>query len=162
MALQPGQAEVGRSQAQFEDRLIAQCTGWSTLMCRPGGPSPGHWRALSTFVASSPRGDQPGARTEGHATLVAVVRRERFAQALDRTSGLAFAQGREGGCRVLKPADERERGVEVVSVEDRLVDVLEARAVEPGALEDAPGGFGITWASPSSYRTLSSRSAAVT
>ena len=37
----------------------------------------------------------------------------------------------------------RERGVEVVSVEDRLVDVLEPHPVEAGALEDARGGFGI-------------------
>ena len=40
-------------------------------------------------------------------------------------------------------SDERERGVEVVSVEDRLVDVFEAHAVKAGALQDASGGVGI-------------------
>ena len=43
----------------------------------------------------------------------------------------------------LKPSDERERGVEVMSVEDRFVNVLETHAGEPGALEHARGGFGI-------------------
>jgi hypothetical protein len=33
---------------------------------------------------------------------------------------------------------------QVLSVEDRLVNVLEAHAVEASALEDARGGFGIT------------------
>ena len=99
--------------------------------------------AVGRVLAASPGGDQPGTRIEDHAALVAVVRREHLAQALDGTSRLAVAQAREGHARVLKPPDERERGVEVVSVEDRLVDVLEAHPVEAGALEDVRGGFGI-------------------
>src|SRR3954447_9766060 len=91
----------------------------------------------------SPGRDQPGTRIEGHAVLVAVVRREHLAQALDGTGGLAVAQSGEGRFGVLKPPDHRERGVDIVPVEDRLGDVLEARAVEAGALEDARGGFGI-------------------
>src|SRR3954471_23713991 len=91
----------------------------------------------------SPGRDQPGTRIEGHAVLVAVVRREHLAQVLDGTSRLAVAQAGEGRSGVLKPPDQRERGVDIVPVEDRLVDVLEARAVEPGALEDARGGVGI-------------------
>ena len=71
------------------------------------------------------------------------MRREHLAQALDGTGRLAVAEAREGHARVLKPPYERERGVEVVSVEDRLVDVLEAHPVKAGALEDARGGFGI-------------------
>src|SRR5439155_6274518 len=93
-------------------------------------------RARSRVVdvsAASPGRDQPGTRIEGHAALVAVVRREHLAQALHGTSRLAVAQACEGRARVLKPADERERAVEVVSVEDRLVDVLEAHLVEAGA-----------------------------
>ena len=75
--------------------------------------------------------------------LVAVVRGEHLAQALDGASGLVVAQARKGRARVLKAADGRERGVDVVSVEDRLVDVLEAHAVEAGGLEEAGGGVGI-------------------
>ena len=92
---------------------------------------------------ASPGRDQPGTRIENHAALVAVVRRERLAQALDGARRLAIAQAREGRARVLEAADERERGVEVASVEHRLVDVLEAHAVEAGAFQDARGGFGI-------------------
>src|SRR5918995_1050788 len=40
-------------------------------------------------------------RVEGHAALVAVVRREHFAQALDGTGGLTVAQGCERRARVL-------------------------------------------------------------
>src|SRR5512133_4039020 len=85
-------------------------------------------------LAASPGRDQPGTRIQDHAALVAVVRREHLAQALDRTSRLGVAQAREGHARVLKPPYERERGVEVVPVEDRLVDVLEAHRVKAGAL----------------------------
>src|SRR5215217_3183166 len=112
----------------------------------PVPTEPAQTRALGAVVdvlAASPRRDQPGTRIEDHAALVAVVGRERLAQALDGTSRLAVAQAREGRARVLKPPDERERGVEVVAVEDRLVDVLEAHPVEAGALEDARGGVGI-------------------
>src|SRR5215204_3632651 len=94
-------------------------------------------------VAASPSGDQPGARVEDHAAPFDVVRGEHLAQALDGAGRLVVAQVREGRARVLKPPDERERGVEVVSVEDRLVDVLEAYAGEAGALEDARGGLGL-------------------
>jgi hypothetical protein len=48
-------------------------------------------------------------------------------------SRLAVAQAREGRAGVVKSPDEGERGVEVVSVEDRLVDVLEAYPVEASA-----------------------------
>src|SRR5919108_2077823 len=72
-------------------------------------------------LAASPGRDQPGTRIEGHAALVAVVRREHLAQALDGTSRLAVAEARDGRARVLKPPDERERGVGVVPVEDRFV-----------------------------------------
>jgi hypothetical protein len=101
------------------------------------------WRRLGDVLAASPGRDQPGTRTQGHAALVAVVRRQRLTEALDGPSRLVVAQAREGRARVLKPPDERERGVEVVSVEDRLVDVPETYAVEAGALEDGRGGFGI-------------------
>ena len=72
---------------------------------------------ITGLLAASPGGDQPGARIEDHAALVAVVRREHFAQALDGTGRLAVAQGRERRAGALKPSDERERGLEVVSVE---------------------------------------------
>src|SRR5215218_2714161 len=107
----------------------------SSKRCAHGDRGP--LACVVNFVAPSPGGDQPGARIEDHAALVAVVRRERLAQALDGTGRLAVAQAREGRARVLKPPDERERGVEVVSIEDGLVDVLEAHPVEAGAREDA-------------------------
>src|SRR5215207_9233881 len=112
-------------------------------VCRPSGPSPGPLARNVNVLAASPGRDQPGTRIDDHAALVAVVRRERLAQALDGMSRLGVAQAREGRARVLKPPHERERGVEVVSVEDRLVDVLEAYPVEAGAPEDAGGGFGL-------------------
>ena len=71
------------------------------------------------------------------------MRREHLAQALDGTGRVVLAQAREGRARVLKPPDDRERGIEVGSVEDRLVDVLEVDAVEASAVEDARSGFGI-------------------
>ena len=98
---------------------------------------------ITGLLAASPGGDQPGARIEDHAALVAVVRREHFAQALDGTGRLAVAQGRERRAGALKPSDERERGLEVVSVEDRLMYVLEAQLTEPGVLEDRRGGTGV-------------------
>jgi hypothetical protein len=67
-------------------------------------------------VLAPPGGDQPGTRIEDDAAVVAVMRREHLAQALDRMSRLAVAQAREGRTRVLKPSDERERGVEVASL----------------------------------------------
>ena len=98
---------------------------------------------VANALAASPGGDQPGTRIEGHAAFLAVVRRERLAQALNGTSGLAVVQHGEGRAGVLKPPHKGQRGVEVVSVEDRLVDVLEAYVVEAGIPEGAPGGFGI-------------------
>lgn len=56
------------------------------------------------------------------------MRREHLAQALHRTSRLAVAQACVDRARVLKYPDERERAVEIVSVEDRLVNVLDRRA----------------------------------
>src|SRR5438874_10292604 len=95
------------------------------------------------FLAAPPGGDQPRARIEHHAVLVAAVSREHLAQALDGACRLAIAQAREGRTRVLKRRDDRERGIEVVSVEDRFGDLLEADVVKAGALEDARGHFGI-------------------
>ena len=69
--------------------------------------------------------------------------RERLAQAPDGSSRFAVTEAREGRAGVLEPPDDRERSIDVVSVEDRLTDVVEAKAVEAGALEDAGGGFGI-------------------
>ena len=69
--------------------------------------------------------------------------REHRAQALDGTSRLALAEAREGRAGVLEPPDDGECGIDVVPVEDRLADVLEADAVEARALEDAGGGVGI-------------------
>src|SRR6187200_552489 len=89
-------------------------------------------RAMS---AASPGRDQPGSGIEGHAALVAVVAREQFAQALDGASCLAVTEAREGCAGVLKPFDNRERSIDVVSIEDRLTDVLEVNAIEAGALE---------------------------
>jgi hypothetical protein len=54
------------------------------------------------------------------------VGREHVAQALDGTSCLSVAQAGEGRPGVLKPPDDCECGVEIVSVHDRLVDVLDA------------------------------------
>src|SRR5687768_18491003 len=62
------------------------------------------WRAWSE--PSAPGRDQPCTRIEDHAVLVAAVRRERLAQALNGTSRLAVAQGRKGRAGVLKPPDE--------------------------------------------------------
>ena len=59
---------------------------------------------------------------------MAVVCRERLAQAPDGTSCIVAAEAREGRARVLKPPDDGERGAEVLSVENRLLDVLEAHA----------------------------------
>ena len=53
-----------------------------------------------------------------------------LAQALHRTSRLPVAQACAVRARVLKPPDERERAAEIVSVEDRLVDVLDAECRE--------------------------------
>src|SRR5919108_2565983 len=89
---------------------------------------------VGNVLAASPGRDQPGTRIEDHAALVAVVRREHLAQAVDGTSRLAVAQAREGHARVMKPADERERGVEVVSIEDRLVDVPDPHPAEASGL----------------------------
>src|SRR5919201_1787607 len=86
----------------------------------------------SWFLAASPGGDQPGARIEHDAVLVAVVGREHRAQALDGACRLAIAQAREGRTRVLKPRDDRERGIEVVAVEHGLVDLVEADVVKAG------------------------------
>ena len=58
------------------------------------------------------------------------MRREHLAQALHRTSRLPVAQACEVRARVLRPPDERERAVEIVFVEDRLVDVLDAECRE--------------------------------
>src|SRR5215212_6364102 len=80
--------------------------------------------------AQAPGRDQPGARIEDDAALVAVVRREHLAQALHGTGRLTVAQPREGRARVLKSAHERERGIEVLSIEDRLVDVFESDVLE--------------------------------
>ena len=46
--------------------------------------------------SAPPGGDQPGARIEGHAALVAVVRREHLAQALDGAGRLAARSGSRG------------------------------------------------------------------
>src|SRR5262245_15514851 len=89
----------------------------------------------SPRVATSPGGDQPGTGIEDHAALVGVVRRQHRAQALDGAGRLILAEAREGRAGALEPLDERERAVYVGSVEDRLVDVLEAHVVEAGALE---------------------------
>src|SRR5215207_10094923 len=115
----------------------------SNIRLRRSRPREGRRLLHDLSLAASPGGDQPGARIEDHAALVAVVRREHLAQARHGPGRLPVAQPREGRARVLKPPDERERGVEIVSVEDRLVDVLETHAVEAGVLEDARGGFGI-------------------
>ena len=56
-------------------------------------------------LGASPGGDQPGARIEDEAALVAVVRRQRVAQAVDGTSRLAIAQARERRAHILKPPD---------------------------------------------------------
>ena len=66
------------------------------------------------------------------------MRREHLAQALHRTSRLAVAQACVGRARVLIPPDERERAVEIVSVEDRLVDVLDAECRESLGVDFRP------------------------
>jgi len=43
----------------------------------------------------------------------------------------------------LEPAHELKRGVDVVSVEDRLVDLLEPHRLETGELEHLRGGLGV-------------------
>jgi hypothetical protein len=47
---------------------------------------PGPLARVVNVLAASPGRDQPGARIEDDAALVAVVRRERLAQALDGTA----------------------------------------------------------------------------
>ena len=74
--------------------------------------------------------------------LVAVVRRG-FAQALDGPCRLVIVEAGEGRARALKPGDDRQRGIEVVSVEDRLVDRLEMDVGKAGGLEDPRGHVGI-------------------
>src|SRR5215210_5060563 len=64
------------------------------------GAAPG---APLIFLAAPPGGDQPRARIERHAVLVAVVGREHLAQAPDGACRLAIAQAREGRTRVLNP-----------------------------------------------------------
>jgi hypothetical protein len=92
---------------------------------------------------AAPRCDQPGARFEDHAVFGAVVRGEHFSEALNGTVGLVAAEGGKGRAGALKSADGLERVIDVVTVEDWLADILEAQAVETGALEEARGGFGI-------------------
>ena len=87
--------------------------------------------------------DQPGARIEDHAVFGAVVRGEHFSEALNGTVGLVAGEGGKGRAGALKSADGLERVIDVVTVEDWLTDILEAHAVETGALEEARGGFGI-------------------
>jgi hypothetical protein len=87
--------------------------------------------------------DQPGARIEDHAVFGAVVRGEHFSEALNGTVGLVAAEGGKGCAGALKSADGLERVIDVVTVEDWLANILEAQAVETGALEKARGGFGI-------------------
>jgi hypothetical protein len=62
-------------------------------------------------TASAPsRGDQPGARVERHAVIVALVRHERFAQPLHGAGCVAVAHAHERGAHVLKAAHEIQRG----------------------------------------------------
>jgi hypothetical protein len=127
------------------------------------GAEHGPRRVSSALFAASPRGDQPGARVEDDAALVAAMRHQQLAQALDGTRRLVVAQGREGRSRVLKPQDQRERGIEVVSVQDRFVDVREVHVVKAAparmsAVASAsssarrpPGGLGTPIAASASY-----------
>jgi hypothetical protein len=62
-------------------------------------------------LVAAPGRDQPRARIEDHAALVALVRREHLAQALDGTGRVAVAEAYEGGACVLKSPDEGERGI---------------------------------------------------
>jgi len=83
------------------------------------GPASG--AAGVNVVAPTPAVINHGARIEDHAGPVAVVARA-FRATARRYGVPRRRSGREGGARALKPPDERERGLEVVSVEDRLVD----------------------------------------
>ena len=61
-------------------------------------------------TASAPsRGNQPGARVERHAVIVALVRHERFAQPLHGAGCVAVAHAHERGAHVLKAAHEIQR-----------------------------------------------------
>src|SRR4051794_5040795 len=99
--------------------------------------------ADEVVLAASSRGDQPRAGIEDHAALGAPVRGQRRSQALDDTCCRAIAQAGKGDARVRPPPDEREDGLDVLSVEDRLVHGLEAHSVEAGPFEEARSGVGI-------------------
>lgn len=100
-------------------------------------------RSASRSALAASCCDQPGARVEDHAVFGAVVRGEHFSEALNSTVGLVAAEGGEGRGSALKSADGLERVIDVLTVEDWLADILEAQAVETGALEEARSGFGI-------------------
>ena len=67
-----------------------------------------------------------------------ISRRRSTARAASPSQRLARA-ARRG----LKPRDDRQRGVEVEPVEDRLVNLVEAHVVEAGGLEDPRGHVGV-------------------
>jgi hypothetical protein len=61
------------------------------VTCADRAGKAGPLERVVDVLAASPRRDQPGTRIEDHAALVAVVRRERLTQALERMSRLAGA-----------------------------------------------------------------------
>src|SRR5438034_2531453 len=88
---------------------------------------PRHPSARAMRAALTPaRGDQPGARIDGDAAIAAVVGGEHPAQALDGAAGVRLAHAREGSVHVLKAEYVLQSRVDVVSVEDGLVHVVEA------------------------------------